>query len=192
KTFVRSVNGATPAVATLSSDASNVASPVCVNPGGCAIGDQPSKVTISVTESSTKASATQYSFALTGSRRMFLNTGGASASSFASILTLGTSGTTVTVSGGTLNVAGQVTVNSTSSGAVSRSGGSLNGSIGIVTPGTCSGCTSTPLNAPVPDPYADFPQCPSAAGCPTGTAVPLDLNSNQTANPGVYSTVSAT
>jgi prepilin-type N-terminal cleavage/methylation domain-containing protein len=154
----------------------------CFNPGGCAVGSTPTKVTISIPENDS------YTYALAGARRGFLNPNGSAISARGGLITLG-SGQTVNVSGGTLSVNGQLIVNS-NTGSPTIDGGSritTSQGIRILQGGTCSGCSPAPTSftPAIQDPFGSVLQCPSA-GCPSGPNLGDVSKSGGSITPGVF------
>ncbi|WP_354645329.1 hypothetical protein [Kitasatospora camelliae] len=105
---------------------------------------------------------------------------------------------------GSIQVTGNILVNSTNSQAalvsgsttVTANGGTIGGPAapsGFATSGGGS-YNPTPTNQPAAtDPYAALAQCPAASACPTTPAAPYPsinhISGNQTINPGVYTSI---
>ncbi|WP_051969119.1 hypothetical protein [Kitasatospora azatica] len=107
---------------------------------------------------------------------------------------------------GSLQVTGNILVNSTNSQAalvngtttVTASGGTIGGPAAPAGFATSSGgaYSPAPTNQPAgTDPYASLAQCPASSACPTTPSPPFPsvnhISGNQTINPGVYTSISS-
>jgi prepilin-type N-terminal cleavage/methylation domain-containing protein len=148
----------------------------------------PKTVKMTFTDHNRADNTDDYVYSLTGSRRSQLSPTGSALPRHASLMALGTTGTTLIVTGGTLSVNSAIVVNSD----MTHSGGGLD-CLGIQIVGSlsppgsgCVGGPTTKLGSAVPDPFAGLPQCPQAAGCPSGSGPGPNLPSGAPSGPGVY------
>jgi hypothetical protein len=172
-------------VATLVHHAAAAPTVTCTNPSGCAVGSQPTKVAISVSERNAGTGANDFTYSLTGSRRAYVNGGGVAAgpSGYPPVLALGGSGTQINLNGNHagFHVNGNIVVNSSSSSAVSSNSSAFTYSqLQIFSPGKCSTCSYVNRPDRVVDPLAGMPP-PSSAGLPTNPA-----KVGTTYSPGIY------
>jgi prepilin-type N-terminal cleavage/methylation domain-containing protein len=147
---------------------------------------RPSLVTITIPEFNSSTGSSDFTYSLTGSRRVFVVGGGSTpgpVSGYPPLLVLGSSGLLVNGNHAGLHVNGGIIVDAGTTGAVRTNSSEFTyGSLQILGPGTCATCAYTNRSNAVPDPLAGLP-APSSAGLPVDPAP-----QGSTYSPGVYTT----